>query len=800
MKQFICTVSLLLITTTIYSQYSQENYGHVTPAVADFIKYGEVPVSLFHGQVSFDVPLYHYKDQDFDIPIRLVYSSDGFKPEKRSDFVGLDWTLIAGGCITREIYGVPDNLHTEGFDCEDGFMRVVKKTKYQDKDKVWNMDTSLVTYSNQDQMCYIIDNATFLDYQPDLFLFNFNGHSGQFMINNKGVGQANHPGYKIDISGLIEQTRSTERKLPEVPSTIKITTPNGYIYEFGGNMDVIEYSISFKEGYLLTGLDHDLNPVILAWHLSKIIAPNGRFVKFNYTNSGNWYDSQQNPVWQSGRGYQNNINYVSATATKKAVLESIEIDDVKIEFKKSVETTLGSSNRFFISPTSFNHATYQLDAVIVKHKNIRKYEYTLEYENESKRRFLSSVTNPDGSKYSFGYDHANYPTDMGFIPKNQLKGEGIDDFGYWTSNNGSYGLMSKISYPTGGYSVLTYEKHQYGQTVELNTQTLTKQLVPTPENQVDGRKCNGARIKTITNYTDFSTISTSKEYIYADRIRNGTCSGILYQTRPYYYMTNQNNTKVYIIEYSWNKSYNINEQPVGYSSVIEKNEDSSYTHYIFSDYRSNPDRDQDNVNLQIVYPDAVPNYPSLVFAGVNRVSSNSSMRGLLLEKSFYDTSGVQRYIEQSLYKHARVANQLLDPEEALLVDDYDPRVSQGDDSYIVSFRRFPGGGVSRKIYLKAHPAVRIRTRKDNVSARETYRFNQYGQLQTKSTLINNDDTLRINYTYSTDYAASSIIYNTMVSKNRLSEIIEQATFRANQGSSPSEIERVKTESRMPSSA
>ena len=226
MKNKILTIiALLFFLTLSKNSYSQTDYGRVTPQTADFMKYGDIPVSLFTGRMNIEIPLYRIKDQDFDIPVSLLYTADGFKPEKRSDFVGLDWTLIAGGCITREVYGVPDDFRATSSDQENGFMLAVKNTALQDKDKIWNMDKSLVYYDNASKICYLDPRIQgfYQEYQPDLFMFNFNGHTGQFMINNKGAGQANHSGYKVDISGLSEQRENFSE--PQI-STLRITTPD----------------------------------------------------------------------------------------------------------------------------------------------------------------------------------------------------------------------------------------------------------------------------------------------------------------------------------------------------------------------------------------------------------------------------------------------------------------------------------------------------------------------------------------------------------------------------------------------
>lgn len=76
--------------------------------VHDMIRYGEVETSLFTGTLNFSIPIYSLKDPDFNLDIILRYNSDGFKPMKHSGWVGYNWYLQTGGCITREVRNMPD--------------------------------------------------------------------------------------------------------------------------------------------------------------------------------------------------------------------------------------------------------------------------------------------------------------------------------------------------------------------------------------------------------------------------------------------------------------------------------------------------------------------------------------------------------------------------------------------------------------------------------------------------------------------------------------------------------------------
>jgi YD repeat-containing protein len=832
-KRMKTTKKVLLLSFVILSvinMHGQNDFGHVSPQTADFVQYSETPVSLFTGRMNFEVPIYRIKDRDFDIPISLIYTADGFKPQKRSDFVGLDWILNAGGCITREVYGSPDESNPRSAPASEhlignemGYLLTLQKTNFNyTKTKVWNFDPSIV-YVNDvtDNSYYYLQmvESRFVDYQPDLFMFNFNGHTGRFMINSDGSAIANDKGYQVNIFGLTEQF-PFETILPET-SSIQITTPDGYVYEFGGSLENLEFAISFTNG---SGWQiGSTRPVILAWHLSKITAPNGRTVKFNYATDPIPEIPTTSPIWQSDKAEKvsNTINTYVGRATKKAILESIEVDseffglgletnNVKIEFKKSIETTLGPSgnynDRFFTEHFDFNRPIYQLDSISVKYGNTPIYNYTLTYANQNKRRFLSSVIQPDSSQYEFTYNHTTYPS-----PSENV----TDAYGYWRKTispnaTNSYGLLSRIKYPTGGYSTFTYEPHQYKNAAELDFFDLTKHLV-TSSNQdeivttssgggpvqfengfeggfaIEGNGENqlpptntttiqlvynlgGARIKKVSHYSANNTKETEKEYFYRDSI-NGVCSsGILSQSRPYY--TTLNGAKVYILESTWNKNYNIDECPIGYSSVFEKNLDGSYYRYKFSNFLWNPDEAETKTKK---CQGATLNTSDLVFCSINRVTSGADKRGLLIEKYSYNANGTVALYERSDYEGVVsgifVLTNAGEPEFA--IEDLQP----GTDD-IVSFKSMSGGGLAKIIHLRSHPMTYKQEKRANVTKEEYYSYNNYNLLQTKSIILQPADTLKVNYKYPFDYAISP--YTGMVSHNILTPIIEQSEYKNNQ--------------------
>jgi len=777
MKQIIYTL-IILFSLTLNIR-AQKEFGHVTPTTADFIRYGEVPVSLFTGKLNYEVPIYHIKDRDFDIPISLTYTSDGFKPAKRSGLVGLDWFLNVGGVISREVYGSPDEtVPNATLGQELGYLMTVQRGKY-DKDKVWNFDPDVILTDQSLAYKYLKPiSSYFCDYNPDLFLFSFNGHNGHFMIDNQGVPKTNIKGYDVDISGLAPQYRY-DLVLPD-PSTIKIYTPDGYEYIFGGDLSALEFSMSFMEGELPVA--GTTAPTILAWHLSQIIAPNGRSVKFNYkTTILDNSLSKTDPIWTSSRRAKTgthvipewkNYNY---TAVKAAILESIEVDDIKIAFNKSVEETLKNIytvDQFFRGYADFNHASYQLDSINITKTNSPLFTYKLGYTNNYKRRFLSSFTQPDGGVYNFTYNHP----DTGY-PQPDVSGE-TDTWGYWKisyptfphrdtltiapmniakqgPSMGPYSLLNMVTYPTGGYSKFAYNHNQSTSRIDqkLTNGLIAKQLV------TDTIELGGFSIYEIDHYSSTNKIETQKRYFYTENLSSPSpSSGIIYQYPPYY--LDQFYRKIFIGD--WIENYNISEPVIGYTKVYEQNMDGSYTKYTFTDYHTNPDVN----NSKISWSSTDFDPQLLASTSVNRSTSNSQKRGLLSSKQLFDSKGNSISTEEYIYKNL--------PSRQISTNS---NVDIQPSDYIVSFRSITGGAMATKLYLQSSPIISKTNTTNGVTKKTLYNYDTNDLLSCQKEIDSHSDTIKTVYNYLQNFKPVNTNSRNLLLRNYLNYPTEKIQYK-----------------------
>ena len=289
------------------------NYNSTSAHVTDMFRYGEFQTSLFTGRLKVSVPIYRVDDPDFKMDISLHYNAEGFKPRKHSGYVGYNWHLEAGGCITREVQGLPDEIYgieavnsgahySEGV---EGMYHFI--TQNPDAVNLNKNDIFVLPLAPDSQSCVtgtcqwvnVGNGCTYkVDYMPDIFHFDFLGHKGSFMINNAGEVQIISGDFvDVDLSGILADWEprfplsllgTSYPMYPKVNSTITIRTNDGYTYIFGGDLSKLEYTVNAhgRSEFLPPPQFYNsilINPsTVSTWHLAEVIAPNMRTMTYYY--------------------------------------------------------------------------------------------------------------------------------------------------------------------------------------------------------------------------------------------------------------------------------------------------------------------------------------------------------------------------------------------------------------------------------------------------------------------------------------------------------------------------------------
>ncbi len=96
------------------AQNLKGNFGVESSHMPNFLKSQQGPqlvnVDLYTGTGSVTIPIHDYTVNTLDLGVSLSYLAKGVKVNQLSSSVGLGWDLNYGGSITREVYGLEDEI------------------------------------------------------------------------------------------------------------------------------------------------------------------------------------------------------------------------------------------------------------------------------------------------------------------------------------------------------------------------------------------------------------------------------------------------------------------------------------------------------------------------------------------------------------------------------------------------------------------------------------------------------------------------------------------------------------------
>jgi len=453
-KLFFLLIIMFPISSKAQEQDNLPFYSPPSPNAYELGKYGQIPVGMFTGTPNFTLPLYEYKTTNLTIPISVSYSSNGIKVDQIESKVGLGWVLNAGGVITRIVRDLPDEEYLTFYPEEEieelGAQGPLSATFF-----------------------YEAGNSDYNDTETDLFMFNFLGKSGKFVVDNdKKIIQMPYSDLKIEPYYFTEED-------------------NGYIITTCDGIKFYFSDIEITRSYTIPNNHPDPEFVKTSWYLSKIIHPFGDEVYFtyehenlNYINSISQSVEVLSPTWQ--------IDWCGNVILQTPIWHYYENHSVVnglrlIEISSSVAENGKVQITPISPPSSIGTAGNSLvDEITILNKDlndIEKFKFNYHYLSNSKRIFLDQIIFKDISKYykfdyidlaslcprlSFEQDHWGYyngaSTNACFVPRVSDIAFSVFNFGADREPCWEYskkGLLSKIQYPTKGTTELIYESNTY---------------------------------------------------------------------------------------------------------------------------------------------------------------------------------------------------------------------------------------------------------------------------------------------------------------------------------------------------
>lgn len=408
-----------------------------SPTAAALGKYGDYPVKESSGLPNISIPIYEIKLRGLDIPINLSYHASGNKIDELASWVGLGWSLNAGGVVTRTMRGLPDELVRRGF---YNFVDKIQEPIYDRKDAE--------TFRFYEQVA-----DQYYDSEPDEYFYNFLSKSGKFV---KGVGNKN---ILLPYDNL------------EIKNEFEIVDENGVHYFF---------NTEEKSNYE----PHDAPPInyISSWYLTKIISTNTRdTIYFDYVATG--YDiidyGTENLVHSANISSQCIPPSPGQSVPSRVNMSAKRLN--KIRFSGGVVVFEAEHKR---TDLSGDNALTAIKVYIGQ--NLIK-QFDLKYTYQTGRLTLESVQEKANNGESLNPFKFSYNS-------NSLPARGSYSQDHWGYYNGSLnstlipamlwdiqwlpganrevdpnyvqaGILRKIEYPTGGTTELEYESNSHYNTI-----------------------------------------------------------------------------------------------------------------------------------------------------------------------------------------------------------------------------------------------------------------------------------------------------------------------------------------------
>jgi hypothetical protein len=760
-----------------------------SPEAASFSKFGNYDVNLFTGVPIIGIPIYEIKVGEITVPIGINYHASGIKVTDWGSWVGLGFSLDAGGSISRRIMGQPD-------DQASNYLSGVHPVK----------DVSTLNLATDSDLYYVrMIQEGIYDGEPDIFSYNFYGKSGQFVFNQNN-------GYKPII-------------IPYDPITISlsggqfdINDERGVNYQFHDG----EYSKFFDVNTTIQGTS--------TWVLTSIISANKQdTVSFSYTMRSGQVDADirdliilndnvyNNPPYQDytsdlGTAYTDNIS----TTVSERKIQQITFPNGKVVFDASVSDRLDA----FTGQKSLSDIKiYSLDKssgsyIILKTVNLYQ-SYFVNSVDNSKRLRLDSLAICDNGgnvieKYKFNYNtsvqlpdkpsrardywgYYNGKQNNTLVPQNtQVPWQSTTSS---TSSNITIGstiangrepdssymqayMLQRIYFPTGGYTDFEYETNKYLQ----------------PPYTI--KYAGGLRIKSIKSYDGTNPNPIIKNYRYGSaECGYGRAN---FKLGNYFFQTTQNNQ--YFTRQAGGgcdlltDTKRVRVFSSSPSIEIEPYDGSPVAYDTVSEYVGDPTT---NVGKTIfIYNDHPDVLNTTMMTGKPVLTTYFEHRGQVIDKLVYSNTGhgyqlieetqnIYTYFPEAFtYNLGIVASKTLVSDSYLGFDvalpSYNNRgACNYSDTYNFQYVNYAIRTDDNRLtqtkkimYDQNNPAISL------VSTTNFYYDNLANLQVTRVYTVNSlGDSIKIFRKYPHDYSASAP-YSTMVSRNNINKIIQETKYKA----------------------
>lgn len=471
-KSFILTMAIVFLCNsmaytdegddkTIPPQSNEMNLFPPSPEAASLGEYANTQVSYFTGTPNISIPIWTVEGRSLSQSISLNYDATGVKVADRAEKFGLKWSLSCGGAISRTVRCIPDETPNHGFinvGNSYGF-------DYTDPNFLSNM-----TYEENEDFADKLNDS-----KPDIFFVNCDGYSGKMFFGND-----------LNLHFSPFEYTKVEKTLSDDKLTEFIITMNdGTTYYFGGGDSYIETSRTSKE----KSLAYYYNS---CWYLRMKVSPDKKDTIYfeyesgykniaypvNYSlscqNKNNQWMCNPNPNAPPSTYYTTKYPKTIESSKCKVVFD----DDKEINIYKKENEQYELITRFELSYSLFNEVEttirgyecgpanrIRLDKIQeFDEQNVSKPPYVFEYNSTPLPHYHSQQIDEWGYYNGAVANDNLYALCPDYIIEDQMpsyNGQVAN-----RNTNESFclaGILTKFTYPTGGYTQFNYGVHELGE-------------------------------------------------------------------------------------------------------------------------------------------------------------------------------------------------------------------------------------------------------------------------------------------------------------------------------------------------
>lgn len=507
----ICvTISFLIVTSVSFCQNSNQldmsgllpQFSRMTPEAESLGRYGNFEVSEYSGALDIKIPLCTIKSGDVTFPIDLYYDATGVKVDQDATIVGLGWNLNFGGYINHIVCGL-DDFGNEPLSSSEIYKKYWSDKLVSDEYPFQSFhhfgtplepnpnipnedcipDTILIKlktiYRNNKQL-----NNDMADghYIPDIFTAYFFGYHLSFYIDrcdNNKIVILNDNSKKYNITFKYDPYPGS------YPEYFVITDDRGINYKFCAFKE-----FDYKDSYYLTNI-YGADGI----NGNNAVSIEYKQIFYNLSNS-HTNVKEINTLTECISEYCSaSINLVFDAISVNAKYSNSQMGDSRKVYPSKIKTAL--------NVIEFNYQDREdiigskaISSMIVKSEGgneVKKISFSYDYYNEklcarnfTKKRLRLCGVNINEKEYKFSYNSDELP---------EFGAHSKDYWGYYNGvNNGTLcgtpkytiengnvkevkslgdanryasedfckiGMLKKITYPTGGYSVYDFEINRF---------------------------------------------------------------------------------------------------------------------------------------------------------------------------------------------------------------------------------------------------------------------------------------------------------------------------------------------------